>query len=1688
MRDSQEQQKTILLVEDEALIAIMEKETLKQNGFHVIVAHNGRKAIELVRTTPAIDLILMDINLGRNRMDGTETAEIILKDHDIPVLFLSSYAQKEIVEKTEKITSYGYVVKDSGETVLIASIKMALKLHKAYRELREKEETQRKNEARFRSYFELPLVGIAITSPDKRWLHANDRICEMLGYSREELNHLTWSELTYPDDLLADEEQFNRVIAGHTDHYSVDKRFICKGGEIIWTSLSVACVRDADGRVDYFLALLQDITDRKQAQENLMLDESRLESLMRISQYRSETTQELLDFALSEAIALTGSKIGYIYFYDEDRELFTLNTWSKDVMRECTVANAQTTYELHKTGMWGEAVRQRRPILINDFQAVHPLKKGYPEGHARLYKYLTIPVFVAGRIVAVVAVANKEADYDQTDVRQLALLMDAVWKYAEREKAEIALKKSEEKYRTMFDNALEGIFQTTLEGKFISANKALAGMYGYESPEELMGEVTDLGRQIYADPDERTRLKKLLHEKGSIENFEVEALRKDKEKIWVSVNVRVVEDGDGNVYLEGTNEDITARKQAERTLREREKTLEAFFDAAHESMVLIDTEGRVLLSNDTGAQRLGVTPRELAGNCLYDYFPPEVARRRKEQYDKVMATASPVRFEDTRAGRFFEHYCYPVMGDEKGVSGVALFVHDITKRKKAETTLQKTNADLMERKKELECLYNFAEIFRRHTTLTDGMFQEIVDIMAPAFLHPEAACARISIRGKNYISSPFTETPWKLEAPITIHGKEAGCLSVYYMEEQPEEDHGPFLAYETTLINSIVERLGKVIERMEAEKELRESEEKFRLLVEHLPQKIFIKDRFSTYIACNRHFARDLGIEAEAIAGRTDYDFFPEELAEKYRADDRRVTDSDTTISVEEKYVAPSGKEQLIWTSKVPYRDTKGDIIGVMGIFEDITERKKIAEKLFEEQERLRIIFETSPVGIILVDPSGIITFANERMAHMFGCSLHELIGSSYPSHVHPGETSGSGSRMRHLIAGEIENVNTERCYIRKDGTEFWGYLSGRRQTDESGRFINLVGIIQDIDELKRAERNINETNERFDLATRAANLGIWDWDIRKNVLVWDDRMYELYGIRREDFAGAYEAWTASIHPDDAAFSYEVSQQAIRGEREYNTEFRVLRPDGTVRYLKAYGRVIRDASGAPLRMTGINYDITEQKQVENTLLFLLQSRWQGEDFFESLARYLGETMKMDFVCIDRLEDERLSARTLAVYFDGKFEDNISYTLKDTPCGDVVGKTVCAFPRDVRSLFPKDEVLQEMKAEGYMGTTLWNARGEPIGLIALISRRPIANSGLMETILRLVGIRAAGELERRETEEELRRSEERWQFALEGARDGVWDWDTVTNRIFFSAHWKAMLGYSEDEIGDTLDEWESRVHPDDKEAVYSDLARHFRGETAYYRNEHRVRAKGGSYRWILGRGKVTERTQDGKPLRIIGTHTDITERKQAEEQIKSLLSEKELLLREVHHRIKNNMTAMMSLLSLQANMAENPSVVETLRAAGGRLRSMAVLYDKLYRSENIMEIPARRYLIPLVDEIIGAFPSHAEVKAETAIDDFILPARVLFPLGIVINELLTNAMKHAFPNRNDGLITLSATRTGEQVTLSIHDNGQGIPPTLNIEDSQGFGLQLVHMLTDQMEGTVKIDRGGKGTKFVLEFGV
>jgi PAS domain S-box-containing protein len=261
-----------------------------------------------------------------------------------------------------------------------------------------------------------------------------------------------------------------------------------------------------------------------------------------------------------------------------------------------------------------------------------------------------------------------------------------------------------------------------------------------------------------------------------------------------------------------------------------------------------------------------------------------------------------------------------------------------------------------------------------------------------------------------------------------------------------------------------------------------------------------------------------------------------------------------------------------------------------------------------DSEERYRSLIRKVQTAIVLHDGQGRILDSNPLAEELLGLSADQLRGKALidPEWHFLREDGSSLPVTEYPVSLVLSSRQPLRNYLagisRPDRDAVtWVLVNAEPEYTEAEDITLVIVSFVDITARKRAEEELGRMNERFALASSAARLGIWDWDIQNNALLWDDMMYELYGIKREDFAGAYEAWLQGVYPDDRDACDEASKRARSGEQEYDTEFRVVWPDGTIHYLKAYGQIVRDANGAPLRMTGVNFDITRRKQAEEAL-------------------------------------------------------------------------------------------------------------------------------------------------------------------------------------------------------------------------------------------------------------------------------------------------------------------------------------------------------------------------------------------------------------------------------------------------------------------------------------------------------
>lgn len=442
-----------------------------------------------------------------------------------------------------------------------------------------KSETERMTRA-----IEMMPTAVILTNFEGRIEYVNPSILEMSGFDdtseligrnvfdfATEESRVKLEEDVLPALLLKGQWRGELPIKGKDKTYVVDA--IC------------ALVRDDHGEPSYFMANYYNITDRKHAEEALILDEARLEALLRLNQMEDASIQEIMDFALEAGVKLTGSKLGYLAFVDEDEKTLTMHSWSKAALRDCKVARKRIVYPLETVGLWGEAVRQRRAIITNDYSSSY-LRKGTPEGHADIMRYMSIPVFDMGRIAAVAGVGNKEEEYDESDVRQLTLLMSGMWRLIQRRKSEEELRKRdrllEESQRTLSTlmSNLPGMAYRAKNDKDCTMEFVSDGcieLTGYH-PQDLIGNRMISYAQLI-HPDDREYVLGEIQD-ALTDKMPFRLIYRIKSKSfsgtkWVWEQGRGIFSSEGDlVALEGFITDITDRKLAEEALRRAHDELE----------------------------------------------------------------------------------------------------------------------------------------------------------------------------------------------------------------------------------------------------------------------------------------------------------------------------------------------------------------------------------------------------------------------------------------------------------------------------------------------------------------------------------------------------------------------------------------------------------------------------------------------------------------------------------------------------------------------------------------------------------------------------------------------------------------------------------------------------------------------------------------------------------------------------------------------------------------------------------------------------------------------------------------------------------------------------------------------------------------------------------------------------------
>lgn len=554
---------------------------------------------------------------------------------------------------------------------------------------------------------------------------------------------------------------------------------------------------------------------------------------------------------------------------------------------------------------------------------------------------------------------------------------------------------------------------------------------------------------------------------------------------------------------------------------------------------------------------------------------------------------------------------------------------------------------------------------------------------------------------------------------------------------------------------------------------------------------------------------------------------------------------------------------------------------------------------LRESEERFRVIFDQAPSGIGVTDPRGYFIQANERLAEILGYMEEELVGRTFQEMTHPEDLEINLVLRNDLIDGKISKYALQKRYIRKGGGIVWANLTVSPIRDASGKITHTVAIVEDITDQRAAGEKLRKSEAQLAKAQEIAHLGSWELDLTNGAICWSDELYRIYGLAPQSVELTDDLVSGYTHPEDRDRIGQIISTSPRDLQPFDFDYRIVRPDGSVRALHAEGEVLCDQTGKAVRMVGTAQDVTERKQTEDAIVLLQTVTLEistAEDLQSALEMVLKRVCQATGWILGHAWIPRPDGRALQCSsawhnaMEGmerfkQYSDAFSFGPNEGLPGQVWTSKKPLWLKDVAAAhhFPRAAVAAEVGIRAGVAIPVLTGE-EVVAVIEFFMCEPRQeDEQLVKTISAIAG-QLGLVIQRKRAEEALRKSEERFHLATRATNDAVWDWNLVTNTLWWNENLQTLFGYKPEEIEPGIESWTNRLHPEDKERVLSGIHTATEHGEQLWSGEYRFRRGDGSYATILDRGYIV-RDAAGAPLRMIGAMMDITERKHAEEALR-----------------------------------------------------------------------------------------------------------------------------------------------------------------------------------------------------------
>lgn len=832
-----------------------------------------------------------------------------------------------------------------------------------------------------------------------------------------------------------------------------------------------------------------------------------------------------------------------------------------------------------------------------------------------------------------------------------------------------------------------------------------------------------------------------------------------------------------------------------------------------------------------------------------------------------------------------------------------------------------------------------------------------------------------------------------------------------------------------------------ITEQKESKERLRESESRFRSMLQAIPDLMFINDANGVFLDYHTTEAESLYRQPPAFLGKRMQDVFAEDLAATFSTGLKNaVTTGDVQML---EYSLPMGDMVHHYEA----RSAKIDEERVLTIVRDVTARKQTETALEESERRFRHIVEGTNAVIITGDLRGIIKHANEAACAGLGLRFDQLVGRQFTDFIIPEDREPTIRTFYRQLRSRGSGSQLEFRFKKPTGETGW-YSCFIAPEVRNGTVVGMTSIGVDVTDLKRAEEAAREGEAKLHAIFENLPFSFWVADRTGTITMQNGISSTLIGDRIGSPIveigkplGFDDSWGAIVH------------RAMQGELVHHEQEQAT--GGESRWYQGILAPIREGESI-IGVLGTAIDITERKRAERDLTKTYQ---QLSTLVDSAPLAIVATDAQKNVTIWNPAAERLFG---------------------WPAEDVIGKPIPIVPQEKRREF--ETMHAQVVAQGrYQDIEVQRLKKDGTLVdVSISTAQLLSPQGIIDGFIAML----LDVSKRKRDEEQIRRSVSLLRATLESTADGILVVNSAGTIEDYNKRFQQMwhlpqatldtkddslaLAFVLDELKDP-EQFLMKV----REVYDKPLAESF----------DVLELKDGR---VFERVSIPQRI-GAEPAGRVWNFRDVTERRRTEDQLLLSVQEKEILLKEIHHRVKNNLQVVSSLLNLQSRHATSDAVRDLFRESQIRVRSMALIHEKLYKSKDLARIDFGQYVKSLSEYLYRSYVVNSDlIKLAIDIQDVQLGIDSAIPCGLIINELVSNAVKYAFPGGRRGEIRIRLHPTPDGAReLVVADNGIGLPADLDIHQSATLGLQLVNSLVGQLRATLEVTSSG-GTEFRLCF--